>query len=98
MPPSQGSGDYPFVKMSNAASGLGDTLSPLPPLDYVGLMREGNPQGELIKTIELLADWLKVVDDGFGRMLEEAPADIIEEEEMGDGGKAYDGLDLEYDM
>ncbi|KAF6762942.1 STE/STE20/YSK protein kinase [Ephemerocybe angulata] len=72
------------------------------PLDYVALIGNSNPQAELMKTIESLANWLQVVDDGFATMLEPLhEKDVIEEEESPTQemmNSSYDGLEMmEYD-
>ncbi|TFK22605.1 Pkinase-domain-containing protein [Coprinopsis marcescibilis] len=57
-------------------------LPHLEPLNYTSLIFNGDPQAELIRTVEGLASWLKIVDDGFKGMLESSIADILEESDQ----------------
>ncbi|EAU91279.2 STE/STE20/YSK protein kinase [Coprinopsis cinerea okayama7 len=71
-----------------------DGLPTLEPLNYAALISNGDPQNELMQTIEGLASWLKVVDQGFQAMLEHSAfGDILEEgnEQYGSSTNESDG-------
>jgi hypothetical protein len=52
----------------------------LQPLDYAELISNGDPQRNLMHTLEGLASWLKVVDDGFKSILDQSSFEDIQEE------------------
>ncbi len=58
------------------------TLPPAKALDYTFLMSTNREQlhAEMTKTIEQLAGWLGVLEGGLTSIIDERPADIIEEE------------------
>lgn len=57
-----------------------DGIPRLQPLDYAALISDGDPQRNLMQTLEGLASWLKIVDDGFKTILDQPSFEDIQEE------------------
>ncbi|KAJ7078944.1 Pkinase-domain-containing protein [Mycena belliarum] len=74
----------------NSISSISSVGPPIRPLDYAALITSESTHAELARTIDDLSQWLSIVENGLGNMLDMSYASTIEEEQEGSTGDPED--------